>query len=116
MVAHGFQSAGHPILAQSGPSGTLQPGVHLLQRECDQISAGAAGDDARRIDHLARLRTANIGSAAAAAAPDLDELIRHIRATGAGWTDHEQFTSSTRSASTASTTPGSITCKSASTT
>ena len=85
MVARGFQSSSHPILAQIVPIRRCNLACTYCN-EYDKHSPPVALATMReRIDHLARLRTANIEISGGEPLlhPDLDELIRHIRATGA---------------------------------
>jgi len=85
MVARGFQSANHPILAQIVPIRRC----NLACTYCNEFDKDSApvplAAMRERIDHLARLRTANIEISGGEPLlhPDLDELIRHIRGTGA---------------------------------
>ena len=85
MVARGFQSASHPILAQIVPIRRCNLACTYCN-EFDKHSPPVPLPAMReRIDHLARLRTANIEISGGEPLlhPDLDELIRHIRGTGA---------------------------------
>ena len=85
MVARGFQSASHPILAQIVPIRRCNLACTYCN-EYDKHSPPVALPIMReRIDHLARLRTANIEISGGEPLlhPDLDALIRHIRGTGA---------------------------------
>src|SRR6187401_3429866 len=85
MVARGFQSASHPILAQIVPIRRCNLACTYCN-EFDKHSAPVALAVMReRIDYLARLRTANIEISGGEPLlhPGLDELIRHIRGTGA---------------------------------
>src|SRR6187431_2314946 len=85
MVARGFQSASHPILAQIVPIRRCNLACGYCN-EYDKHSPPVALATMRgRIDHLARLHTANIEISGGEPLlhPDLDELIRHIRGTGA---------------------------------
>ena len=85
MVARGFQSANHPVLAQIVPIRRCNLACTYCN-EYDKHSPPVALATMReRIDHLARLRTANIEISGGEPLlhPDLDELIRHIRGTGA---------------------------------
>ena len=85
MVARGFQSAGHPILAQIVPIRRCNLACTYCN-EYDKHSPPVALATMReRIDHLARLRTATIEISGGEPLlhPDLDELIPHIRGTGA---------------------------------
>jgi len=85
MVARGFQSANHPILAQIVPIRRCNLACTYCN-EFDKHSPPVPLPTMReRIGHLARLRTANIEISGGEPLlhPDLDELIRHIRGTGA---------------------------------
>jgi MoaA/NifB/PqqE/SkfB family radical SAM enzyme len=85
MVARGFQSASHPVLAQIVPIRRCNLACAYCN-EYDKHSPPVPLATMReRIDHLARLRTANIEISGGEPLlhPDLDELIRHIRSTGA---------------------------------
>ena len=85
MVARGFQSASHPLLAQIVPIRRCNLACTYCN-EFDKHSPPVPLATMReRIDHLARLRTANIEISGGEPLlhPDLDELIRHIRGTGA---------------------------------
>jgi MoaA/NifB/PqqE/SkfB family radical SAM enzyme len=85
MVARGFQSASHPILAQIVPIRRCNLACTYCN-EYDKYSPPVALATMReRIDHLARLGTANIEISGGEPLlhPELDELIRHIRGTGA---------------------------------
>jgi MoaA/NifB/PqqE/SkfB family radical SAM enzyme len=85
MVARGLQSAGHPILAQIVPIRRCNLACTYCN-EFDKHSPPVPLATMReRIDHLARLRTANIEISGGEPLlhPDLDDLIRHIRQTGA---------------------------------
>ena len=85
MVARGFQSASHPLLAQIVPIRRCNLACAYCN-EYDKHSPPVPLATMReRIDHLARLRTANIEISGGEPLlhPALDELIRHIRATGA---------------------------------
>ncbi len=85
MVARGFQSAAHPILAQIVPIRRCNLACTYCN-EYDKHSPPVPLATMReRIDHLARLRTANIEISGGEPLlhPDLDDLIRHIRETGA---------------------------------
>ena len=118
MVARGFQSASHPLLAQIVPIRRCNLGCAYCN-EFDKHSAPVPLATMRsRIDHLARLQTANIEISGGEPLlhPDLDELIRQSAAPGRWLDSSRTATSSTRSASIVSTTPDWITCKSASTT
>jgi len=85
MVARGFQSANHPILAQIVPIRRCNLACTYCN-EYDKYSPPVPVATMReRIDHLARLRTANIEISGGEPLlhPELDEIIRHIRGTGA---------------------------------
>ena len=81
----GFQSAAHPILAQIVPIRRCNLACTYCN-EFDKHSAPVPFETMReRIDQLARLGTANIEISGGEPMlhPDLDDLIRHIRRTGA---------------------------------
>src|SRR3954454_8519620 len=85
MVARGFQSASHPVLAQIVPIRRCNLACSYCN-EFDTHSQPVALETLReRIAPRARLRTENIemGGGEPMLHPDLDELIRHIRRTGA---------------------------------
>jgi MoaA/NifB/PqqE/SkfB family radical SAM enzyme len=85
MVARGIQSASHPLLAQIVPIRRCNLACTYCN-EYDKHSQPVAVATLRdRLNHLARLRTANIEISGGEPLlhPDLDELIRHIRRTGA---------------------------------
>ena len=85
MVARGFQSASHPLLAQIVPIRRCNLACSYCN-EYDKHSPPVPLATMReRLDHLARLRTANIEISGGEPLlhPGLDELIRHIRGTGA---------------------------------
>ena len=85
MVARGFQSASHPLLAQIVPIRRCNLACTYCN-EYDKHSPPVPLATMReRLDHLARLGTANIEISGGEPLlhPDLDELIRHIRGTGA---------------------------------
>jgi len=85
MVARGLQSASHPLLAQIVPIRRCNLACTYCN-EYDKHSAPVPVATLRdRFDHLARLGTANIEISGGEPLlhPDLDELIRHIRRTGA---------------------------------
>jgi MoaA/NifB/PqqE/SkfB family radical SAM enzyme len=85
MVARGLQSASHPILAQIVPIRRCNLACAYCN-EFDKHSPPVPYATMReRIDHLGRLRTANIEISGGEPLlhPDLDRLIRHIRQTGA---------------------------------
>jgi MoaA/NifB/PqqE/SkfB family radical SAM enzyme len=85
MVARGLQSGSHPILAQIVPIRRC----NLACTYCNEFDTHSPpvplATMRERIDHLARLRTANveISGGEPLLHPDLDALIRHIRRTGA---------------------------------
>ena len=85
MLARGFQSASHPVLAQIVPIRRCNLACTYCN-EYDKHSPPVPLATMReRLDHLARLGTANIEISGGEPLlhPDLDELIRHIRGTGA---------------------------------
>jgi hypothetical protein len=85
MVARGLHSAAHPVLAQIVPIRRCNLACTYCN-EFDSHSTPVPLETMReRIDHLGRLRTANIEISGGEPMlhPDLDELIRHIRSTGA---------------------------------
>lgn len=85
MLARGLQSAGHPILAQIVPIRRCNLACTYCN-EFDTHSAPVPFETMReRIDQLARLGTANIEISGGEPMlhPALDDLIRHIRRTGA---------------------------------
>ena len=85
MLARGFQSASHPVLAQIVPIRRCNLSCSYCN-EYDKHSPPVALATMReRLDHLARLGTANIEISGGEPLlhPDLDELVRHIRGTGA---------------------------------
>ena len=85
MLARGFQSANHPVLAQIVPIRRCNLACTYCN-EYDKHSPPVPLATMReRLDHLARLGTANIEISGGEPLlhPDLDELIRHIRGTGA---------------------------------
>ncbi len=85
MVARGLHSATHPVLAQIVPIRRC----NLACTYCNEFDSHSApvplGTLRERIDHLGRLRTANIELSGGEPMlhPDLDALIRHIRSSGA---------------------------------
>ena len=85
MVARGFQSASHPILAQIVPIRRCNLACTYCNEYDTHSPPVALATMRERIDHLARLRTANIEISGGEPLlhPDLDDLIRHIRGTGA---------------------------------
>src|SRR4249920_221831 len=85
MVARCFQSASHPLLAQIVPIRRCNLACTYCN-EYDKHSPPVPLATMReRLDHLARLRTANIEISGGEPLlhPDLDQIIRHIRGTGA---------------------------------
>jgi len=85
MLARGFQSASHPVLAQIVPIRRCNLACSYCNEFDTHSSPVALATMRERIDHLARLGTANIEISGGEPLlhPDLDELIRHIRGTGA---------------------------------
>ena len=85
MVARGFQSASHPLLAQIVPIRRCNLACTYCNEYDDHSPPVPLATMRERLDHLARLRTANIEISGGEPLlhPDLDELIRHIRGTGA---------------------------------
>ena len=85
MVARGFQSASHPLLAQIVPIRRCNLACTYCNEYDKHSQPVALATMRERLDHLARLRTANIEISGGEPLlhPDLDELIRHIRRTGA---------------------------------
>jgi MoaA/NifB/PqqE/SkfB family radical SAM enzyme len=85
MVARGFQSAAHPLLAQIVPIRRCNLACTYCNEYDKHSPPVPLGTMRERIDHLARLRTANIEISGGEPLlhPDLDALIRHIRGTGA---------------------------------
>ena len=85
MVARGLHSARHPILAQIVPVRRCNLACAYCN-EFDDYSAPVPIDTMlERIDHLARLSTANIEISGGEPLlhPELDDIIRRIRHTGA---------------------------------
>jgi MoaA/NifB/PqqE/SkfB family radical SAM enzyme len=85
MLARGLQSGSHPILAQIVPIRRCNLACTYCN-EFDRHSAPVPFETMReRIDQLARLGTANIEISGGEPMlhPDLDDIIRHIRRTGA---------------------------------
>jgi MoaA/NifB/PqqE/SkfB family radical SAM enzyme len=85
MLARGLQSANHPILAQIVPIRRC----NLACTYCNEFDSHSTPVPietmCERIDHLARLGTANIEISGGEPMlhPSLDDIIRHIRRTGA---------------------------------
>jgi MoaA/NifB/PqqE/SkfB family radical SAM enzyme len=85
MLADGIASTSHPVLAHIIPTRRCNLACTYCN-EYDDFSKPVPVDEMkRRIDHLARLGTSIISFSGGEPLlhPDLDELIRHIRATGA---------------------------------
>ena len=85
MVARGLQSASHPLLAQIVPIRRCNLACTYCNEYDKHSQPVAVATMRERLNHLARLRTANveISGGEPLLHPDLDELIRHIRGTGA---------------------------------
>ncbi|MGI9610542.1 MAG: radical SAM protein, partial [Acidimicrobiia bacterium] len=85
MVARGLQSARHPVLAQVVPIRRCNLACTYCNEFDDHSAPVSTATMLDRIDHLARLNTANIEISGGEPLlhPDLDEIIRRIRATGA---------------------------------
>jgi MoaA/NifB/PqqE/SkfB family radical SAM enzyme len=85
MLADGIRSTSHPVLAHIIPTRRCNLACTYCN-EYDDFSKPVPTDEMkRRIDHLARLGTSIISFSGGEPLlhPDLDDLIRHIRATGA---------------------------------
>jgi MoaA/NifB/PqqE/SkfB family radical SAM enzyme len=85
MVASALLHTGHPVLAQIVPARFCNLSCAYCN-EYDKVSEPVPLDEMlRRIDHLGRLGTAMIGISGGEPLthPDLDEIIRRIRRTGA---------------------------------
>jgi MoaA/NifB/PqqE/SkfB family radical SAM enzyme len=85
MVASALASTSHPVLAQIIPARFCNLSCGYCN-EYDKVSEPVPLDEMRRrIDHLGRLGTAMIGISGGEPLthPDLDEIIRRIRQTGA---------------------------------
>jgi MoaA/NifB/PqqE/SkfB family radical SAM enzyme len=85
MVAHALASTGHPVLAQIIPMRFCNLSCSYCN-EYDKVSEPVPLDEMnRRIDHLGRLGTAMIGISGGEPLthPQLDDIIRRIRRTGA---------------------------------
>ncbi|MFZ0747266.1 MAG: radical SAM protein [Terracidiphilus sp.] len=85
MVASALASTGHPVLAQIVPMRFCNLSCAYCN-EYDKVSKPVPLDEMlRRIDHLGRLGTAMIGISGGEPLthPDLDDIIRRIRQTGA---------------------------------
>ncbi len=85
MLADGILSTSHPVLAHIIPTRRCNLSCTYCN-EYDDFSKPVPTDEMkRRIDHLARLGTSIISFSGGEPLlhPDLDDLIRHIRSTGA---------------------------------
>ncbi len=85
MVARALASTDHPVLAQIIPARFCNLSCSYCN-EFDKISPPVPLDEMnRRIDHLGRLGTAMIGISGGEPLthPDLDDIIRRMRKTGA---------------------------------
>src|SRR5215472_15687511 len=85
MVARALASTGHPVLAQIVPARFCNLSCAYCN-EYDKVSKPVPTDEMlRRIDHLGRLGTAMVGISGGEPLthPDLDDVIRQIRNTGA---------------------------------
>jgi MoaA/NifB/PqqE/SkfB family radical SAM enzyme len=85
MVASALLHTGHPVLAQIVPARFCNLSCSYCN-EYDKVSEPVALEEMfRRIDHLGRLGTAMIGISGGEPLthPELDEIIRRIRRTGA---------------------------------
>jgi len=85
MVARALASTGHPVLAQIVPNRFCNLSCGYCN-EYDKVSDPVPLDEMiRRIDHLGRLGTAMVGISGGEPLthPELDEIIRRIRKTGA---------------------------------
>src|SRR5664279_6063499 len=85
MVARALASTSHPVLAQIVPARFCNLSCGYCN-EYDKVSEPVPTDEMlRRIDHLGRLGTAMIGISGGEPLthPDLDDIIRRIRQTGA---------------------------------
>jgi len=85
MVARALVSTGHPVLAQIVPARFCNLSCAYCN-EYDKVSEPVPlGEMIRRIDHLGRLGTAMIGISGGEPLthPDLDDIIRRMRSTGA---------------------------------
>jgi MoaA/NifB/PqqE/SkfB family radical SAM enzyme len=85
MVGRALLSTGHPVLAQIVPARFCNLSCGYCN-EYDKVSKPVPLEEMlRRIDHLGRLGTAMIGISGGEPLthPDLDEIIRRIRRTGA---------------------------------
>ena len=85
MVAKGLQSGRHPVLAQIVPIRRCNLACTYCNEFDDHSAPVPTETMIKRIDDLARLGTTNIEISGGEPLlhPDLDELIRHIRDTGA---------------------------------
>src|ERR1700684_1835703 len=85
LVGKALASTGHPVMAQIVPARFCNLSCAYCN-EYDKVSEPVPLDEMlRRIDHLGRLGTAMIGISGGEALthPDLDEIIRRMRKTGA---------------------------------
>ena len=85
MVAHALADTSHPVLAQIVPARFCNLSCAYCN-EYDKVSAPVPLEEMyRRIDHLGRLGTAMIGISGGEPLthPDLDDIIRRMRKTGA---------------------------------
>ena len=85
MVARALASTSHPVLAQIVPARFCNLSCAYCN-EYDKVSKPVPLDEMyRRIDHLGRLGTAMIGISGGEPLthPDLDDMIRRMRKTGA---------------------------------
>jgi len=85
MVARALASTSHPVLAQIVPARFCNLSCAYCN-EYDKVSKPVPLEEmCRRIDHLGRLRTAMIGISGGEPLthPDLDDVIRRMRRTGA---------------------------------
>ena len=85
MVGRALASTGHPVLAQIVPMRFCNLSCAYCN-EYDKVSEPVALDEMyRRIDHLGRLGTAMVGISGGEPLthPELDDIIRRIRRTGA---------------------------------
>ena len=85
MVARALTTTGHPVLAQIVPARFCNLSCGYCN-EYDKVSEPVPLDEMlRRIDHLGRLGTAMVGISGGEPLthPDLDDIVRRIRKTGA---------------------------------
>ena len=86
MVARALADTSHPVLAQIIPMRFCNLSLRLLQRVRQGVADPVPLEEMyRRIDHLGRLGTAMIGISGGEPLthPDLDDIIRRMRKTGA---------------------------------